>query len=299
MAACCITAAGQENVSVNVSPLPERQSNFNLTPETPSLTGPSINPGYSSPLIPSQGITPMSLADSIMSSKASGDYIDLASSRPKYDFRMDPYGGNWSRSGIMAMPGGGYLAGSGGFLAMPALGNIGAATLQWVQPLGDRMTVSMGVTGSKYHIGRDAWNDYGVSASMRFGLSRRLSLKAWGNYSLHPVFHSMAAMSCVGTSNYGASLDMRMTDLLGLELGAQRFYDPLSRRWKTVPVIAPSINILGAPISIDLGGLVGNLLGGNHNDYAPIDPMKPVDMKAAPPGYNQFSPVRIPDALRR
>ena len=104
---------------------------------------------------------------------------------------------------------------------------------------------------------------------------------------------------------------MMATDNVGLNLGAQRYYDPFSRRWHTVPVIAPIINVMGQPLSIDFGGLLGNLFESwsSKSKYnEPIDPMKSYDPKRGvnmqvsppvPPGFNPHSPVRIPDALRR
>lgn len=293
--------AAQENVELPVKPGTSTSTPPTLQPSTPTWSTPSMTPGYSQPEIPSLDLTPRDLADSIAafnSENASG-YAQPGATR--YNFEMDPYSRNYSRSGMMAI-GSGFLMGSSSYSAMPALGNIGTATLQWVQPLGERLIVGAGASGTKYHFDNRAWNDYSVFANARYTLSDHFAIKAWGSYSFAPLYHSMAAMPYVGTSNYGASLDMKLNGTLGLELGAQRYYDPLSGRWNTVPVIAPTINILGAPISIDLGGLVKNWLDKSNrknNFFEPVDPMKPVDMKvAAPPGFNPHSPVRIPDALR-
>lgn len=256
-------------------------------------------PGFQSTTPSPVAIAPAySLKDSIAAYGEGNTFGMLSSMSQQYDFRMNPYGNDWSRGGVMAMPGGGFLTGSSSFTAMSALGNVGAASLTWMQPLGDRLTVAVGVSANKYHFDRSAWNDYGVFASARYHINSQLALKAWGSYYMQPLYHTMAVMPYVGTSNYGASLDMRMSEHWGMELGAQRQYDPFSQRWRTLPVIAPKFYIAGSPISIDLGGIVGNLLDSRNNKD--IDPMKPVDMNGTkPPGFNPHSPVRIPDALRR
>lgn len=301
---CAVTLgmAAQETVTVPVKPGTSKSTPPTLQPSTPTWSTPALTPGYSQPEIPSLDLTPRSLADSIaaFNSESQSGYGEPVAN--KYNFEMDPYSRNYSRSGVIATGGGGFLMGSSSYSAMPAMGNIGTATLQWVQPLGERLTVGVGASGTKYHFDNQAWNDYSVFANARYTLNGHFALKAWGSYSFAPLYHSMAAMPYVGTSNYGASLDMRMNKTLGLELGAQRYYDPLSRQWKTVPVIAPTVYVLGAPISIDLGGMVKNWLDKSNrknNFYEPVDPMKSFDGKvAAPPGYNPHSPVRIPDALR-
>ncbi len=303
MCAVALCVMAQENVTTPIKPGTQPSTPPTLQPSTPTWSTPSVTPGYTKPETPTLDLTPKDLADSIAAFNAESSSGYTQPSDSKYNFEMDPYSRNYSRSGVMMTKWGGYLAGGSSFSAMPALGNIGKASLQWVQPLGERLTVSVGASGTKYHFDNQAWNDYSVFASARYRLSDHFALKAWGSYYFNPLYHSMGAMPYIGSSNYGASLDMKMNETLGLELGAQRYYDPLSGRWITVPVIAPSINILGAPISIDLGGLVKNWLDKSNRDNRfnqAIDPMSPVDVKvAAPAGFNPHSPVRIPDALRR
>lgn len=311
---CCtsIVAAAQENAQFNLSQPKERHDNPVLnTPIKPSWTTPPTTLGNMDPITPELDLNG-SMSDSLQLYNVGTLKGEVMQSKPKYDFRMDPYSGNWYRGGAMAMPGGGYLVGSGSYQAMPALGNIGSASLQWVQPLGDRLTVSAGFTGNKYHFDRDAWNSYAFSANARYSITDHFAVKAWGNYYFNQQFHSMATMPYLGSSNYGASVEMMANEHVGLNLGAQRYYDPFSRRWHTVPVIAPIVNVLGQPLSIDFGGLLGNLFESwssksRHNE--PIDPMKSYDPKSGvnkmnaappvPPGFNPHSPVRIPDALRR
>ena len=312
-----VTVAAQENVQLKVNPVKGSKEQPTLSvPVKPTGLFSTITPVTPSFESPKLDINPHDLIDSLAVYNA---YMNLAGTlapneKPQYDFSRDPYSRNWSRSGVIAMAGGGYLVGSGSYEAMPALGNIGTASLTWVQPLGDRLTVSAGLTGNKYHFDRSIWNSYGAFANARFRLSNHFAIKAWGSYYANTQFHSMAAMPYMGISNYGASVEMMATDNVGLNLGAQRYYDPFSRRWHTVPVIAPIINVLGQPLSIDFGGLLGNLFESwsSKSKYnEPIDPMKSYDPKCGtnfnsslpvapvPPGFNPHSPVRIPDALRK
>ncbi len=315
--AVALGATAQEVVTVPVTPPATNVETPNLQPTKPEWTTPPTVNTPEMPEAPSLDLTPRSLTDSLAAYNDNSS-LDVGST-PRYDFVMNPYGRNWARSGAMAMPGGGWLVGNGGFNAMPGLGNIGSASLRWVQPLGENFTVSAGMVGTKYHFDRDAWNDYGFTADASYSLNEHFALKAWGSYYMNQSFHSMGAMPYMGTSEFGGALDWRMNQYVGMQLGARRTYDPFTRRWYTMPVIAPTVYVLGSPISIDLGGLFKSWLDKrvfNDRTYDPIDPINsgkrmnmsnPVDRnglptpqrRVEPPGFNPNSPVRIPDALRR
>ena len=224
-----------------------------------------------------------------------------------YHFPMNPYARDWASSGVIARAGEGYFAGSGSFQSYPALGNIARASLSLTQPVGENLTLTMGISGNKYHIGRDAWNDYGVFGNARFRLNDRLALKAFGQYYTNPVASSVGAISFTTASSYGGSLDIKMSDKFSLDVGAQRYYDPYTRTWHTVPILAPTVNLWGQPVSVDMGGLLHQLLDAifdfknngrgynyKYNDSAPWANGK----VPKPAGFNPNSPVRIPKALR-
>ncbi len=311
--AAAVNAVAQENVQVNVTPGNHKLDQPVLSvPVTPS--GGLSTSFPAAPMVETPGfeVGNHGLLDSVAVLSAdlarTGDFAP--SGTPRFDFRHDYNSRNWARNGIIATGGGGYLVGQGGFTAMPGLGDIGSASLSWVQPLGDRLTVSAGVMGNKYHLDRDAWNDYGAFANARLQLSGRFALMMWGSYYVNARYHSMAAMPCLPASNYGAALEMMASDDLGLRLGAERYLDPYSGRWRVKPVVAPVINVLGTKMAIDFGGLVGNWFESksrkNQFKLSPdqLDPSSPRDgyMPAVPPpvppGFNKYSPVRVPDALR-
>jgi len=139
-----------------------------------------------------------------------------------------------------------------------------------------------------------------------FRLNERLSLNAFGQYYINQQYHSVAAMPFLGSSSYGGTLGWRASDHFSLDVGARRLYDPYTGRWRTLPVVQPTVNILGAPISFDAGPLIYQLLDGlfgsgkNRKDWG--DPRyRPVTVPSAimsQPGFNPNSPVPIPDAFR-
>jgi len=228
------------------------------------------------------------------------------SSLPQFRYDTNPYGRDWSSGGVITRLGSGYLTGAGAHTTYPGMGNTASASVAFTMPMGERFLFTAGLTGSKYHFDRTAWNDYGVFGNASFRLNDRLSLNAFGQYYVNQQFHSVAAMPFLGSSSYGGTLGWKASDNFSLDVGARRIYDPYTRTWRTLPVVQPTLNIFGAPISFDAGPLIYQVLdyifGGGKSSRDWGDPRyRPVTVPDAirnQPGFNPNSPVPIPDAFR-
>lgn len=220
-----------------------------------------------------------------------------------YNFVMDPYSRNWASGGVIATVGTGYLAGAGSFTAMPGLGNVGSASISFTQPIGDRLVITGGLSGNKYHFGREIWNDYGIFGRASFALNERLKLNAFGQYYRNQQFYSVAAMPYLQDTRYGGALSIKMSDKVSVDVGAQRYYDPYLGQWKTAPIVAPTIQLMGQPISMDVGGLLYQVLeymfGGSKSGNGYGSHLPDFRNGPKPAGFNPHSPVPIPDALRK
>lgn len=227
-------------------------------------------------------------------------------SLPRFHYDTSPYSRDWSSSGVITRVGGGYLTGAGSHTTYPGMGDMASASVAFTMPMGDRFLLTTGLTGSKYHFDREAWNDYGFFANASFRLSDRLSLNAFGQHYVNQLYHSVAAMPFMGVSSYGGTLGWRASDNFSLDVGARRIYDPYTGTWRTLPVVQPTINLFGAPISFDAGPLIYQVLnymfGSGKHDRDWGDPRyRPVNVPDAvrnQPGFNPNSPVSIPDAFR-
>jgi hypothetical protein len=113
-------------------------------------------------------------------------------------------------------------------------------------------------------------------------------------------------MPFLGSSSYGGTLGWKANDIFSLDAGARRIYDPYTGKWHTLPVVQPTVYLLGAPISFDAGPLLYRvldwMLGSGKKDRDWGDPRyRPVSVPDAirnQPGFNPNSPVPIPDAFR-
>lgn len=225
---------------------------------------------------------------------------------PQFRYDTNPYSRDWSSGGVITRVGNGYITGSGSHTTYLGMGNMANASVAFTMPMGDRFQVTAGLTGSKYHFDRMAWNDYGVFGNASFRLNDRLTLNAFGQFYVNQQYHTVAAMPFLGSSSYGGTVGWRASDFFSLDMGARRVYDPYTGTWRTLPVVQPTLNLFGAPISFDAGPLIyqllDNLLGGNNKDRDWGDPRyRPVTVPNAisnQPGFNPNSPVPIPDAFR-
>lgn len=232
---------------------------------------------------------------------------DRLNAMPHFRYDTNPYGRDWEAGGVITRLGSGYLTGGGSHRTYLGMGDMASASVAFTMPMGERFQVTAGMTGSKYHFDRDAWNDYGVFGNASFRLSDRFSLNAFGQYYANQHFHSVAAMPFLGSSSFGGTLGWKATDDFSLDVGARRIYDPYTGRWRTLPVVQPTINLFGAPLSFDAGPLIYRVLdymfggGKKYRDWG--DPRyRPVTVPDAvrnQPGFNPNSPVSIPDPFRR
>ena len=310
MALLSLTGAAQEGQGLKLQFDQSKISPQFTMPQLPTTITPATNikPTFNANL-PTAADLHLDYQSSLSDSLAiyQPDWRMRAPILPHFSYDTNPYSRDWSSSGVITRLGSGYLTGSGGHTTYPGLGNMASASMAFTMPMGDRMQVTAGVTGSKYHFDRAAWNDYGVFGNASFRLSDRLSLNAFGQYYVNQQFHSVAAMPFLGTSSYGGTLGWHASDNFTLDVGARRIYDPYTGQWRTLPVVQPSFSLFGAPISFDAGPLLYQVLdyvfgGGKHQQQWDDPKYRPVTVPNAvmsQPGFNPNSPVPIPDAFRR
>lgn len=311
IAMVALTGAAQENQALKLQ-FDQSKINPQFTmPELPTSITPAtpISPTFNANLPTAADLRldyRMSRLTDSLAIYQQGWRNNRMSALPQFRYDTNPYSRDWSSGGVIARVGGGYLTGAGSHTTYLGMGNMSSASVAFTMPMGDRFQVTAGLTGSKYHFDRNAWNDYAVFGNASFRLNDRLLLNAFGQFYVNQRYHSIAAMPFLGSSSYGGTLGWRASDNFSLDVGARRIYDPYTGRWRTLPVVQPTINLFGAPISFDAGPLIyqllDNLFGSGKKDRDWGDPRyRPVSAPGAvisQPGFNPNSPVPIPDAFR-
>lgn len=166
---------------------------------------------------------------------------------------------------------GGMAFGSGYNTSLPGLGNLRSATIGVTQRVGS-FTITGAMSGYKYHINRNAYNDFGINGQLTYDINEHWSVSVWGNYSRHNIYDTPAAMPYLNFSCFGGTVHYNSGSVFGAELGVRRVFDPALNRWQTVPVLAPTVNIGGCAVGVDVGGLLHGLIEGNRGDR-PMPPM--------------------------
>lgn len=108
--------------------------------------------------------------------------------------------------------------------------------------LSDWWDVSAGSYISKYSIYGNSFNDIGLNGSMKFHLNDRFSINTFGQYSIYGDKKQMVGGNFPGMfpqSYYGGTLEYKINEKFGIQGGMVRELDPMTGKWKNIPVIAP------------------------------------------------------------
>ena len=167
----------------------------------------------------------------------------------------------------------GVAFGSSFYSSKPGLGNFRSAAIGVTQNFGN-FTISGILSGYKYHINRNIYNDFGFSGYVTYRLNKHFSLNVFGNYSVNNVFDSPAAMPYMNFSCFGGSVRYQSCKAFGMELGVRRVFDPYLNRWQTLPVVAPTVNIGKCAVGVDLGGAIYNIIDNIVNKDRYMNPME-------------------------
>ena len=94
---------------------------------------------------------------------------------------------------------------------------------------------------------------FSTSGAFLYHPSDRVTLKVFGSYDIGNSYG-------MSTHNYGATMSVDMSDRFGMEMGVQRYYDAMSGRWETVPVMIPYYHFDKFTLGLDVGGIIYEIL---------------------------------------
>lgn len=175
---------------------------------------------------------------------------------------------------------GGGIYGISSISSMPALGNTHSATALFSHHIGD-VTFTASLQGAKYHFDRSIYNDFNIAGRVSYRANDKIALSVFGNYSPSSAYHSAAAEPYTYQSSYGASVTYSPSKNFSIEAGVKRSYNPLTGRWELIPIVAPTVDIKGAKVATDFGGLIHHLV---QSAVAP-DEIRRSNPTVAPPKF--------------
>jgi len=125
------------------------------------------------------------------------------------------------------------------YLTIGSVTNISAA---YNYMISDNFSLSAGTYGSKYNLNGLIQNDMGFNAKLKYDINDRLSIHAFGQYSVFARKHGLDATDrwgMINTTNYGGAFEYKITDRFGLMGGMSRELNPMTGKWKNVPFLIP------------------------------------------------------------
>lgn len=193
------------------------------------------------------------------------------------EFLQNPYHHDYNIAGAMPLWDRGYLVGSGSLSAFPVMGSVQQGCVGLMQNVGS-VDISVGLTGAKYQFGYGVGNNYGAFGNVNWHINDRLTLNVFGAYS-HADFTRarhlpVGMLPYVGATSFGATVGYDVSSDFAIEAGAQRVYDPLSRKWHVIPVFTPSVKVWNSRVGVDLGGIIYGILQSLASDSHNYDSWK-------------------------
>ena len=162
--------------------------------------------------------------------------------------------GDYSTSGILLAHRYGALVGAGSQTSLPIIGRSNDASLTYFHSFGSQWSFSVGIDANKMHMNHFTGQSFGASGTLSYQTSDRLAFNVFGGYNSGYV-------SGMQSYRYGGTVAWDMTDRFGMEVGVQRYYNPLRGGWETVPIAVPTFKFNnGAKVGFDLGGALYQIL---------------------------------------
>lgn len=145
------------------------------------------------------------------------------------------------------------LFGSGGQTSVPGIGRFNNASLGYQHAFNQRLTLQFGVDAMKINMIHSTGQAFSTSGALRYQASDRVAFKVFGSYAIGNTYG-------MDTHRYGATMSLDMSERFGMEVGVQRYYDAYRGRWETVPVVIPYYNFDKFKLSLDVGGILYEIL---------------------------------------
>lgn len=194
---------------------------------------------------------------------------DMPTSNMQLDFSLPHDVAHWKN---------GILVGNNGINIYNGLGATRFASAMTYQHIGN-LTLAGGLSLEKMNYGRYNANTIRGSLSASYRLNDNISATAFGSVGNVGFF----GQNSMNTYNMGGYFSFTTNNRhWGIDLGAQRYFDPYTRQWRTQPIAMPYYKFNnGQKLGIDVGGLLYNLFLNGNESMSPHT-VKPMPHMASP-----------------
>lgn len=157
-----------------------------------------------------------------------------------YTFFGNPFGHDYIDGRACQINNTGILSGYHSFQGLPSIGEARNVGVMYTQRLNDFITVTGGVYAAKYNVYGVRFNDFGGKGKLSFRINDRMKINMFGTYSVYNGYGmTPASQLFMNQNSYGGTLEFKISDSFGIEAGAEREFNPMTRKWETHPIIMP------------------------------------------------------------
>lgn len=172
---------------------------------------------------------------------------------PYYTNPSPLFRGDYSTNGVLHQFSHGALFGSGSQTSMAGIGRFNNASLGYRHIFNEQFELQVRANAMKINMSHITGQAFSTSGAFLYHPSDRVTFKVFGSYDIGNNYG-------MSSHNYGATMSVDMSDRFGMEMGVQRYYDAMSGRWETVPVMIPYYRFEKFTLGLDVGGIIYEIL---------------------------------------
>ena len=161
--------------------------------------------------------------------------------------------GDYRTDGILHQFAHGAVFGSGSQTSMAGIGHFNNASLGYQHIFNEQFELQVRANAMKINMSHITGQAFSTSGAFLYHPSDRVTFKVFGSYDIGNSYG-------MSTHSYGATMSVDMSDRFGMEMGVQRYYDAMSGRWETVPVMIPYYHFNKFTLGLDVGGILYEIL---------------------------------------
>jgi len=121
------------------------------------------------------------------------------------------------------------------------------------------LSISVNALANNYfRMESGSFNQFGIDAKLKYNISNITTMTVFGELYNHNPYSSLAEYPFLSASKFGGYMTL-MGDRVGIDVGAEHYFDPARNRWETAPIITPKIRIVSnLYFEIRVGRLISN-----------------------------------------
>lgn len=185
-------------------------------------------------------VTPSALSDSLRMPKFDFTIKEEMPRLSPFTFNGNPFAHDYMDGRAYQINENAILSGNHSYTNLPTIGEMRNANVMFTQQLNDYVSLTGGVYAAKYNMYGARFNDIGTNGKLSVRLNDRMKINMFGTYSIYNGYGmTPATQPYMNQTSFGGTFEFRITDRFGLEVGAEREFNPRTRKWETHPIINP------------------------------------------------------------